>query len=878
MTAGPRDQALAYAKHGWRVLPLHCITSGGTCSCGERKPCKQGKHPRISSWPALASSAGADVWEWWEHWPAANVGIATGRASGIWALDIDPDNGGDVTLAAMLAEHGPLPDTRTHRTGSGGTHYLFSCPPDFDVPRTASSVLGKGIDTLGEDSFIVAPPSVSGKGAYTVTGNREPVPAPEWLLRPLREHAGRKAAQATVAAVAGEPVDQAAIHPRLRELLGELKPEDRSEHFWKIVSEAWGRYTQGQVVTLTAPWCLATGKYTGRVETQVAACWAKLGAKHGAGSIAAGPIPAAGHPDDPAAAAELDNGRMKADAGDRNPVDIADGIARHLVARNDPPQLFSMGTTAAQLADGKLRPLDADGWLYYVASRVDFIAGKGSNRPRIVAPPAAVMKLTPPAILPRLPKLDGITTIPYLARDGSLVSQDGYNPQTRLVLHSSVPGVQAAQQPGPEDVAQAVKLLTEDWLGDFPFATLADRAAVIGILLTLTGRAFFSLAPLFVIDASTAGSGKGLIVKTISLIVTGEPGDVMELPADGEEQRKKVTSVLLAGKDLVMWDESHVIAGRTLAAILTAEVYSDRLLGGNKMVSVVNRFTQVALGNNVEVWGDMKRRVVPARLVPDTEHPEHRDDFRHPDLEQWVKHNRGELLAAVLTIWRNWIVKGRPEAATGMGSFDRWARTVGGALEAAGITGFRSNTTTWLSDSEDDDGWHAHLAQLRTQYGTGTFTVAEVTGLIESAVSLMKRPAAIRDDKGKTLGQQLGYAYRKIRDRWHGDLRLVPSAGRSSATGGRTWTVHERGDDRRSEPAQGSSVSSVSSEPQVSAGPTFQQPALTMPDSGASSVAALGSESAGQRYRADHTDDTDDRYGDSERWRDWQPDEIGSGR
>ena len=104
----------------------------------------------------------------------------------------------------------------------------------------------------------------------------------------------------------------------------------------------------------------------------------------------------------------------------------------------------------------------------------------------------------------------------------------------------------------------------------------------------------------------------------------------MELPADGEEQRKKITSALLAGQELIMWDESHVIQGRTLAAILTAERYSDRLLGGNKLITVTNRFTQVALGNNVEVWGDMKRRVVPSRLVPDTEHPEDRDGLPPP--------------------------------------------------------------------------------------------------------------------------------------------------------------------------------------------------------------------------------------------------------
>ena len=127
--------------------------------------------------------------------------------------------------------------------------------------------------------------------------------------------------------------------------------------------------------------------------------------------------------------------------------------------------------------------------------------------------------------------------------------------------------------------------------------------------------------------------GKGLLTNTTSIIVTGNVPDVMELSEVGEEQRKKITSALQSGQELMVWDESHVIAGRTLAAILTAERYSDRLLGGNKMMSAVNRFTMIALGNNVQVRGDMKRRVWPGRLVPDTAHPEHRDNFRNPDLD-----------------------------------------------------------------------------------------------------------------------------------------------------------------------------------------------------------------------------------------------------
>ena len=243
----------------------------------------------------------------------------------------------------------------------------------------------------------------------------------------------------------------------------------------------------------------------------------------------------------------------------------------------------------------------------------------------------------------------------------------------------------------------AVNLLTEDWLGDFPFASKADKANLVAELLTLTGREMFPLPPLFVHDASASGSGKGLLLHTISIIATGNDAEVMELPSDGDEQRKTVTSVLLAGKLLVAWDELHVIAGKTLAAILTAEIYSGRILGANKLATVRNKLVQIALGNNVEVRGDMKRRVVPSRLVPKEEHPEHRTGFRHSDLKGWVREHRGELLGAAYTLWRHWIAKGRVPADVTLGSFEHWARTIGGVLKAAGIEGFLAGTAEWLS-------------------------------------------------------------------------------------------------------------------------------------------------------------------------------------
>jgi hypothetical protein len=261
----------------------------------------------------------------------------------------------------------------------------------------------------------------------------------------------------------------------------------------------------------------------------------------------------------------------------------------------------------------------------------------------------------------------------------------------------------------------------------------------------------------------------------------------------------------------------------------------------------------------------MKRRIVPSRLVPDAEHPELRTDFRHPDLEQWVRHHRGQLLAAVLTIWRNWIVKDRPEADTAMGSFDRWARAAGGALEAAGIKGFRTNTIDWLSDSEDDDGWSGHLAQLRGRFrnvNDGWFTVGDVAEAVDAGY--LKRPP-LKRDPDKSLAQSLAYAYRGQREKWHGALRLVRSRERDSATGGRTWSVQCK-DDGSEAPGRSSGSSGSSGQESETPG---QQPFDASPDDRAATAGEEASsvtpqdrqngETAGQPPITDHTDHTDHR-------------------
>lgn len=179
------------ARLGWAVVPLHSVRPDGSCTCEPRhdgKECKtRGKHPRVSDWPDLATNDLEQVTEWAERFPGANVGVACGASSGIIALDVDPKNGGPDSLAALIAEHGPLPLTTQQKTGSGGDHWYFRAPPGVVVANSASKI-APGLDVRGDGGLVVVAPSRSDKGAYRWVHppwETPPADMPAWLVSRL---------------------------------------------------------------------------------------------------------------------------------------------------------------------------------------------------------------------------------------------------------------------------------------------------------------------------------------------------------------------------------------------------------------------------------------------------------------------------------------------------------------------------------------------------------------------------------------------------------------------------------------------------------------------------------------------------------------------
>lgn len=189
VSATPLQAALTYAARGWPVFPCHSMQpKTGACTCGAASCSSRAKHPATRQGFKDATTDLARVREIWARLPAANVGVVTGRASGLVVLDVDPDHGGLSSLRSLIVEHGRLPDTMTVGTGSDGLHFYFAHPGN-EIRNSAGSKLGPGLDVRGDGGYVIAPPSghASGRDYRWATDlDTEVAQLPDWMHAALR--------------------------------------------------------------------------------------------------------------------------------------------------------------------------------------------------------------------------------------------------------------------------------------------------------------------------------------------------------------------------------------------------------------------------------------------------------------------------------------------------------------------------------------------------------------------------------------------------------------------------------------------------------------------------------------------------------------------
>ena len=273
-------------------------------------------------------------------------------------------------------------------------------------------------------------------------------------------------------------------------------------------------------------------------------------------------------------------------------------------------------------------------------------------------------------------------------------------------------------------------------IGEFPYADQASYANAIAAMLTpIIKPAIDAPAPLAILDAPQAGTGKSLLCDVIAITATGRAGEMFSAPRDEDEWRKVITTALMTGTSVVIFDNvTRPLESGDLCSVLTAITWADRAMRTHSKIALPVKATFLASGNNVRLAGDMPRRCYRVRLDAKCSTPflrtgpEPGRQFTIDDLKAWTQEHRGELLAALLTLVRAWHMAGKPKPKIKpLGSFERWTITVGGILENAGIKGFMENATAMYQEADDESReWEGFLLVLHRVFDGKAFTVADI--------------------------------------------------------------------------------------------------------------------------------------------------------
>jgi hypothetical protein len=748
--------AQTYAKKfGWRVFPVYSVREDGVCSCRNPEDHSIGKHPRINEWQKTATTDAAQIAKWWGQWPDANIGVACGEGSGIVVLDIDKRHGGDDSLAFLEEKHGKLPETPQVLTGGGGTHYFFRHPGQ-KIPNSAGRV-GPGIDIRGDGGYVLVPRSNHSSGRlyeWEVTTKIGMLPLaelPDWLRVAIVD----KARGIEIDPDDDSPVKDGARHDTLLKIAGRMRKAGLGP------SEIYAALNDFNQRRCQPP----------QPNDDVRQIAYDIGHKPTAEAIVEA----------------VAKGRFQIKTNDRDYWELLTETWKALLYKNDPPIFYRKNDLLVGLqedVDGaSLRPISYEIAYDILARHIAWYRATSTKTGTTIKnsdqPPARLARSIVADVSLDVPRLDLIARAPIFSQGGNLLLTNGYHPEARAWVDMKGLTIKSVpENPTNEDVSEARRVLHDELLFDFPFVNEAHYANAIALLiLPFIRPMIFGSTPLFFIESPSQGSGKTLLAKIVYAVATGGdlPGNT--LPSDEEEVRKVITSELLAGKSMVVFDNfaaKRRLDSSAVAAMLTSLRWSSRILGESRNVEIVNHIIWIMTGNNPNVGRDLLRRSCQIRLDPGVESPWSREGFRHADLLSWAKRYRAELIWAIVVIVRNWVARGKPlgDCKINLGSFEDWTRVTAGILTAAGYQGFLANSIEYYEQADwEDQAIRKFIEDWKEKFGDILVRVADLVDVVQGNEDLELRLAqgAHNDHQRRT---NLGILLRNNVGRVFGEVKI----------------------------------------------------------------------------------------------------------
>lgn len=407
---------------------------------------------------------------------------------------------------------------------------------------------------------------------------------------------------------------------------------------------------------------------------------------------------------------------------------MAEGVVQVLSDATKTPNLFQRAGSLVEILNQPRRDRSGDTvytpalrdlpdplrLAHLVAPRVAFKTTK-----KLVPPPPAVMKMvmlmgTWPGIRP----IEALISCPIVRRDGQVRTEAGYDAATHCYLIKDVT-TDPIGETAEDATAALAKLL--GLLADFPFRDRARGQSVwLSALLTLLTRGQFDVAPLFLARGNAPGCGKGTLMDLLGLIAEGEKFATTPYEAGETDRAKTIFSCLREGASTIYYDnvsEKFAVDSTSLALSLTSAQVKARILSVSETEAPANSATWLMSGNGTVLSREIARRTLVMDLFT-TVHAGQARDYKIRNITKHVRANRGEYLAAALTIFRAWAKAGHPTVEVpGFDTFEDWCDVVRQCvLWASTLPGMAAALTdptlTCEVTGTDEVSGHARLCAL----------------------------------------------------------------------------------------------------------------------------------------------------------------------
>ncbi len=283
-----------------------------------------------------------------------------------------------------------------------------------------------------------------------------------------------------------------------------------------------------------------------------------------------------------------------------------------------------------------------------------------------------------------------IFTIPIpIMYNGCLTfPRKGYDARFGSWMNYDVPNIDEKME------LEEAKKVIEEVFKEFCFQSEQDRINAIAGLLTPFLRGLYSSfnirTPVFFYVGNRERTGKDYLAGITGIVYEGnaleEPPICNGEKGSNEELRKKILSAFIAGRKRMHFSNNKgYINNSVFEGIVTAKVFSDRVLGKNELLTFNNELEFSMSGNiGVSYTADLGNRCKFIKLFLAVEDANSRK-FERPNLHEWVYANRDKVLSALFALVRNWFDTGRKKGNLPFTSFPEWAEICGGIMEVAGL-------------------------------------------------------------------------------------------------------------------------------------------------------------------------------------------------